>query len=115
MSNFVKQSSRPRILESLDGCYASLRESLGYGGTADPAERVSFSRIPADFDMSFDERSDEELKVAVLREHSPIERERALWEYMFRPRHRQAELTSEVLRSDQDPAVRKSTLWLAQK
>ena len=83
--------------------------------SADPSEILEFSRPPAKNLIRFDTRTDDALRSAIFDSSSPLERERAAWEYGDRHGTAALAILREAAISDTDPAVRWNTLWLIQK
>lgn len=63
----------------------------------------------------FDLRSDDELRRVISDDVSPIERERALWEYADRHGNDATDLVAQRAASDPDRAIRNNALWLLQR
>lgn len=78
------------------------------------SETVGFVNLTDDV-PSFDFRSETELMEAARGHESPIERERALWEYAFRRKEHATAFLAEALRREASSAVRWNLLWVALK
>lgn len=84
----------------------------------DPAERLEFSRLQGvslPVVQRFDRRSDLELRDSMFDEESPIERERAAWEYADRHGAGCLKEISALLDRPEERAIRTGLLWLLQK
>lgn len=82
---------------------------------SDPSEQMEFSRPPFQGVRRFDFRSNDELVEELRTNVSPLERERAAWEYADRGGFDALPILTKFARNDPDPEVRSSALWILQK
>ncbi|QEO16177.1 PBS lyase [Agromyces intestinalis] len=81
----------------------------------DPAEHLDFARPLTDRFLPYDTRSDRQLLAAAREDDSPLERERALWEFADRTGPDALGLVDEIIREETSRDVRQGALWLALK
>lgn len=81
----------------------------------DPADHIEFSRHVSDRLLRFDGRTDAQLLDESYSNHSPMERERAIWEYAYRDLSSRGSEIAQFARREPDARVVVSALWLLQK
>lgn len=79
----------------------------------DPAEYIDFARPITEKFLPYDTRSTQELAETATGHQSPMERERALWEYADRRGAEALPLVAKVLDTEPESVVRQGALWLA--
>lgn len=84
-------------------------------GFKDPAEFLDFARPVTSDAIRFDMRTDAELRAAAFDEETPLERERALWEYADRHGAEAQDVVISFLRAETHRAARAQGLWLLQR
>ncbi|WP_435623178.1 HEAT repeat domain-containing protein [Flagellimonas sp.] len=81
----------------------------------DPSENIKFVNPPSFGIDRYDRRKDFVLRESIFDHESPLERERAIWEYADRHTTNSLDILSEVLAKEPNPAIRNTTLWAIQK
>ncbi|OOO17865.1 PBS lyase [Rhizobium sophoriradicis] len=84
------------------------------GRSNDPAENVTFDSLSAQY-LRFDTRDDQALLQAIEDDTSPLERERAMWEYADRHGQESIAYLLNRMRAEIDNDIRQGLLWLIQK
>lgn len=79
----------------------------------DPAEYLDFARPITEKFLPYDTRSDSELREVTEGHESPLERERALWEFADRNPEESLAFISDTIATEKDRLVRSGALWLA--
>jgi HEAT repeat protein len=81
----------------------------------DPADQIEFVRPSPLSIQRFDQRSEDDLAQVASHHPDALERERALWELADRRARPAYDVLKKAIASDQDPRLRQSALWAAQK
>src|SRR5918999_4398951 len=79
----------------------------------DPAEYLDFARPITEKFLPYDSRNDSELLEVAEGHASPLERERALWEFADRRAEESLSFVDRFIGTELDRDVRSGALWLA--